>query len=120
MLLLGEYYTSLGWYLKSGNPSKAACAKAGGLSDGAVELYGAHVRALADTAYAVRPPAKPKPFCVMPSGQERQKLGTEPVCTEVTGLKVARAGGQLDQAAEPGAFSSRGLAGGFLRDSGVM
>jgi hypothetical protein len=95
VLLLGEYYTSLGWYLKSGNPSKAACAKARGLSDGAVELYGAHVRALADTAYAVRPPAKPKPLCVMPSGQERQKLGAEPVCTEVTGLKVARAEGSL-------------------------
>jgi hypothetical protein len=84
-------YTSLSWFLNDANPSKKACAAAKKhCADGAIELEGGHVRALAGSAYAKAPPARPKPLCCVSGGGERTRMGDDPVETEVSGLILQR------------------------------
>ena len=84
-----ELYSPLSWFLKHPNPSKKQCENAQNhCRQGAVELSGAHVRALSGTAYAKKPPSQPKPLCLVPGGLERQRLGNGPVETEIAGLKI--------------------------------
>ena len=61
-----------------------------------MELIGAHVRTLSDTAYAKVPPARPKPLCTV-DGRERERMGAAAVSTEVDGLEVQRASGGLSK-----------------------
>ena len=94
--ICGVMYTALSWFLEQRNPSKKQCAHATlCCHEGAVELEGAHVRALSGTAFAKAPPAYPTPLCLVRDGSERHRLGNEAVDTEIAGLKVQRADGKL-------------------------
>ena len=96
--ICGRMYTALSWFLKNSNPSKKQCGHAiENCHTEAIELKGAHVRALSGTAYAKVPPSRPKPLCLVRSGSERERMGDEPVNTEVKGPTIARATGGLSK-----------------------
>ena len=96
--ICGESYTALSWFLNNANPSKNQTAQARTrCHDGAVELSGAHVRALTGTVYAKAPPARPKPLCLVRGGRERDRLGEGSVGTEIAGLTIERAQGALSK-----------------------
>ena len=93
LLLMGEAYTSLSWYLGSANPTpkqvKAAKAQC---SDYALELQGCHTRALDCAGFAALPPAKPKSLT-----GKRTRLGTSFAECELEGVKIRRSDGELKQ-----------------------
>ena len=94
--ICGQECTSLSWYLNNSNPSKVTCAQVRErLASDAIELEGGHVRKLVGTAYAVAPPRVPQPLCMAPSGEPRQRLGTDFVDTVIADLKARRCDGYL-------------------------
>jgi hypothetical protein len=84
-------YSSLSWFLNKKNPSMksldiARCQ----CCEGAMELLGGHVRALAGTAHAKALPARPKPLCLVADGSERVRMSDGPVETQIPGLEVRK------------------------------
>jgi hypothetical protein len=88
--ICNEQYSAVSWFVKNEDPPKKACTAARAqCADGAMELIGGHVRALVGTAYARAPPRRPKPLCRV-GGEDRARMGDEPVATEVAGCQVQR------------------------------
>ena len=79
-------------------PSKVASKQAREqCAEGAIELVGAHVRALGGTAYAKALAAHPKTRCWLADGRDRERMVDGPVSTEIAGLKVQRTSGGLSR-----------------------
>ena len=87
--VLGERYTALSWFLNSENPTPKQCSigRSAG-SRNALILSGGHSRAL-NPGFTAVPPAIPRPLC-----GGRQRVG----CTELDGVHVSRANGDLSGA----------------------
>lgn len=91
LLVLGQAYTALSWFLCSSNPTpkqvsiaKTRCA------ENALELQGCHTRALDAAGFAAVPPSKPKSLT-----GGRARLSTTFVDTELEGVRIRRNSGKL-------------------------
>ena len=91
LLVLGQAYASLSWFLCSSNPTprQVSMAKTQCVEN-ALALQGCHTRGLDAAGFAAVPPAKPKSLT-----GDRARLGTTFVDAELEGVRIRRNAAKL-------------------------